>query len=79
MFGGVRSEVHDTVRDMVDVLPHPSISVNVLVCEEVQLLFVTVPSLCEIVGAPHASVAVAEPSAVFIAVDVGLQPSVTRL
>lgn len=34
------------------------------------------PSLCEIVGAPQASVAVADPNAALIADDVGLHPSV---
>lgn len=31
--GGVRSAVHVTVRDVVDVLPQASLAVNVLVCD----------------------------------------------
>ena len=31
--GGVTSSVHVAVRDVVDVLPQPSVAVNVLVCE----------------------------------------------
>ena len=44
---------------------------------EVQLLVAMAPSVCEMVGVPHPSVAVADPNALFMAVDVGLHPSVT--
>ena len=47
---------------MVDILPHPSIAVNVLVCERRQTLLCTALSLKLTVGVPHASVAVAVPS-----------------
>jgi hypothetical protein len=40
-----------------------------------QLVVVTGPSLCDTVGVPQASVAVAEPSAALISVAVELQPS----
>jgi hypothetical protein len=74
--GGVRSEVQETVFDTVDVLPHASVAVNILVCVNVQLEVAIVPSLCVIVGLPQASEAVALPSAVLIALDVGLHPNV---
>ena len=77
--GGVTSLVHVTILVVVAVLPHASITINVLVCDSVHPTVETVPSLCVIVGAPHASVAVAEPNAVFIADRVGLQPRVVLL
>ena len=40
-----------------------------------QLVVVTGPSLCDTVGVPQASVAVAEPSAALISEAVELQPS----
>ena len=64
--GGVLSEVQLTVLVTVAVLPHPSTAVNVLVCEEEQLVVDTTPSLDVIVGALHPSVAVAEPRAAVI-------------
>jgi hypothetical protein len=76
--GGVRSAVHETVRDVVEVLPHPSVAVKILVCEAVHPTVLTGPSDDVIVGAPQASVAVAVANAVLIAVDVGLHPRVTR-
>ena len=36
--GPVLSSVHVTVRDAVDVLPHTSVAVKVLVCERPQLV-----------------------------------------
>jgi len=77
--GGVLSEVHETLREVVDVLPQASVAVNVLVCVKVQVEVEIAPSLCVIVGVPHASVAVALPNAVFIAPAVGLHPSVVLL
>ena len=79
IIGAVRSTVHVTVLDAVDVLPHPSIAVNVLVCDAVQLVVLIAPSTDVIVGMPHASVAVAVANAVLIAVDVGLHPNITLL
>ena len=55
------SIVHVTVLAIVAVLPHPSVAVNVLVCERSHPLLTTVPSTEEIVTVPHASVAVAVP------------------
>jgi hypothetical protein len=79
MLGGTRSAVHVTVLEIVEVFPHPSLAVNVLVCEAPQDVVVIVPSTDVIVGVPHPSVAVAVANALLIAVDVGLQPSVTSL
>ena len=70
--GGVISTVQLTVLEIVAVLVHASVAVNVLICDLLQPVLVTSPSLCVIVGVPHTSVAVAEPSAV--ASDAGLQP-----
>jgi hypothetical protein len=64
---------------VVAVLPHTSVTINILVCDSVHPTVETVPSFCVIVGAPHASVAVAEPNAVFIADTVGLQPRAVLL
>ena len=77
--GGVTSLVHVTILMMVAVLPHISVTINVLVCDSVHPTVETVPSFCVIVGTPHASVAVAEPNAAFIADTLGLQPSVVLL
>src|SRR5512143_1819095 len=75
MVGGVRSTVHVAVREVVDVLPHTSVAVKVLVCDREQLLLCTAPSVDVTVGVPHASVAVALPSAASIAVAGGLHPT----
>jgi hypothetical protein len=75
--GGILSCVHVTVLAAVDVLPQPSLAVNILVCEREQSVLTTDPSLDVIVGSPHASVAVAVPSAAVIALDEGLHPSGT--
>jgi hypothetical protein len=72
--GGVKSSVHVTVREVVEVLLHASLAVNVLVCDLEHVLLLILPSLCVIVTAPQASVAVAEPSARFISEAAGLQP-----
>ena len=72
--GGVRSSVHVTVLDAVDVLPHASIAVKVLVCDLKQLPL-TEPSLDVTVGVLQASVAVAVPNAPFISPADGLHPS----
>ena len=79
MEGGVTSAVHETVLVIVDVLPQPSIATNVLVCDAVQPAAVILPSEELILGVLQASVAVAFPNAVFIAVEVGLHPSITLL
>jgi hypothetical protein len=64
------------VRDAVDVLPHASLALHVLVCEREQLLLVTEPSLTVNVVAPHPSDEVAVPSASVISEEAGLQPNV---
>ena len=66
MLGGVRSTVQLTVRDIADVLLQASVAVNVLVCERLHPVVVTVPSIEVTVEAPHPSVAVAVPSAASI-------------
>jgi hypothetical protein len=73
--GGVTSSIQLTVLDAVDVLLHPSFAVNVLVCERLHPLLITRPSLCDTVGIPQASVAVAVPSAAPISFAEGLHPS----
>ena len=77
--GGVTSLVHVTVLEVVAVLPQASTAVNVLVCDEEQLLLCTEPSANVIVGEPQPSVADAEPRALVISLAVGLQPSITLL
>src|SRR6187549_4015417 len=73
--GGVRSLIHVIVLTAVAVLPQPSMAENVLVCERSQPLELTVPSLDDTVGVPHASDADAVPRAAFISATVGLHPS----
>ena len=75
--GGELSLVHVTVRDAVVLLPQASTAVNVLVCVRSQPLLPILPSLCVTVGLLHPSVADADPSAILMAVDVGLQPNGT--
>jgi hypothetical protein len=75
--GGIRSEVQLTVLEVVAVLPQPSMAVNILVCEEEQLLVDTAPSVNVTVAELHPSVAVADPSAAVISEAKGLQPIVT--
>ena len=77
MVGALGALSHVTVLEIVAELPQPSTAVNVLVCEEEQLLVDTVPSVNVIVAMLHPSVADAEPSAAVIADEVGLQPSGT--
>ena len=77
--GGLGALVHVTVLDTVAVLPQPSTAVKVLVCDAEQEVVDITPSLIVIVTVPHPSVAVADPSAASIAVDVGLHPSVISL
>ena len=72
--GGVRSSVQVTVLVSVAVLPQPSVATHVLVCDLLHDVLTILPSLEVTVGVPHASVAVAEPSAALIAAGVGLQP-----
>ena len=72
----MRSNVHVIVLEAVDVLPHPSLAVNVLVCVRLHPLLCKAPSLEETVVAPHATVAIAVPSAPLISPAVGLQPNV---
>ena len=75
--GPVRSLVHVTVFETVAVLPQTSTAVKVRICVTVQFIVVTAASLGIIVTAPHASVAVALPSAAVILDAVVLQPSGT--
>src|SRR5688572_10032233 len=77
--GAVRSAVHVTVLDAVEVLPQKSLAVNVLVCERLHPLLLTLPSLVDTVGTPQASVAVAVPRALLISLAAGLQPSVVAV
>ena len=66
-----------TVLDAVAVLPQPSVAVNVLVCDFVQVP-AAAPSLDVIVGdAVQLSVAVAPPNAAVIAEAAGLHARVT--
>jgi hypothetical protein len=74
--GGLGALVQVTVLTAVAVLPQASIAVNVLVCEAEQEFVAIVPSLNVMVGVPHASVAVAVPSAAVISEAEGLQPKV---
>ena len=64
------------VLEAVTELPQPSEAVNVLVCEALQALVTTVPSVNVMIGIPQAAVAVAEPRAALISDEAGLQPSV---
>jgi hypothetical protein len=57
--GPVTSAVHVAILAAVEVLPHASIAVNVLVCEREQILVTIAPSINVTVGIPQASVAVA--------------------
>jgi len=75
--GGFGTLVQVTVLVTVAELPHPSTAVNVLVCDEEQLVVDTAPSLDVMVGVPQPSVAVAEPRAAVISEACGLQPSGT--
>jgi hypothetical protein len=72
--GAVTSSTQITVLPTVEVFPQASIAVNVLICERLQPVVITAPSLCDKVGVPHPSEAVAEPSAAVIADEVGLHP-----
>jgi hypothetical protein len=74
--GDVTSPVHVTVRDAVDVLPQKSLAMNVLVWLREQLELLTDPSFEVTLGVLQPSVAVAVPSAAFISLADGLQPSV---
>ena len=75
--GGLGALNQVTVLDTVAELPHPSMAVNILVCEEEQVVVDTAPSVNITVGIPQPSVAVAEPSAAVISEAAGLQPSGT--
>lgn len=77
--GAVASSVQLTVLETVLVFPQPSIALNVLVCERLQVELVTDPSLDVIVTAPHPSVAVAVPSAAVISDGIGLHARFTAV
>ena len=76
MVGGLGALSQVTVLVIVAELPQPSTAVNVLVCEDEQLLVDIAPSVEVILMALHASVADADPSAAVIADEVGLHPRV---
>ena len=75
--GGLGALSQVTVLVIVAELPQPSTAVNILVCEEEQLVVDTAPSVEVILTTLHASVADADPSAAVIADEAGLQPSGT--
>ena len=79
MVGALGALSQVTVLEVVAELPQPSTAVNILVCEEEQLLVDTAPSVNVIVAMLHASVAEADPSAAVISEASGLQPSGTSL
>jgi hypothetical protein len=74
--GGLGALNQVTVLLAVAVLPQSSTAVKVLVCEVLQVVVDKAPSVKDIVGKPHASVAVAVPSAASISEAAGLQPRV---
>ena len=76
--GGVRSAVHETVLAAVAELPQPSEATKVLICDWVQPLVCTAPSVNVTIGVLQAAVAVADPRAALISEAVGLQPRVTE-
>jgi hypothetical protein len=61
--GGVTSTVQVKTCAQVDVFPHPSVAVYVLVCDLRQPLVDIVPRAEVIVGVPQASVAITVPAA----------------
>ena len=73
--GAVISEVHVTILDIVAVLLQASLAVKVLVCERLHPVLTIAPSLCVMVVAPQASVALAVPSEP--AGSEGLHPNAT--
>jgi hypothetical protein len=73
--GGLGALIQVTVLEVVAVLPQASRAVNVLVCEALQEVVDTAPSVDVIVGVPQPSVAVAEPRAALISEADGLHPS----
>src|SRR6187399_3072210 len=77
MVGALGALSQLTVLEVVAELPQPSTAVNILVCEEEQLLVDTAPSVNVIVAMLQPSVADAEPSAAVISEAAGLQPSGT--
>ena len=75
MVGGLGAFVQVTVDEAVAVLPHPSVAINVLVCDALHEVVDTVPSVNVMVGVEQPSLAVAVPSAALISEADGLQPS----
>jgi hypothetical protein len=74
--GAVWSNVHVAVLDVVAVLPHASVAVNVLICDRKHPLLCNGPSTgVETVAPPQASVDVPLPNAASIAAVLGLHPS----
>ena len=77
--GGLGALVQVTVLVIVAVLPQPSTAVNVLVCEALQEVVDTAPSVDVIVAVLQPSVADAEPSAAVISEVKGLHPNTTSV
>jgi hypothetical protein len=77
--GGIRSLVHVTVLEVVEVLPQPSLAVKVLTWVTVQVAVVAAASAELSVTGPQASVAVAVPRAASISPAVGLHPRVVAV
>jgi hypothetical protein len=75
MVGALGALSQLTVLEVVAELPQPSTAVNILVCEDEQLVVDTDPSLALTLTVLQASVAVAVPKAASICAAVGLQPS----
>ena len=73
--GAVTSSVQVAVLVVADVLPQASVATNVLVCMRRHPSLNILPVDDVTVGVPHASVAVAPPSAASIAAELGLHPS----
>ena len=71
----ILSKVQLTVLETVDVLPQPSLAVNVLVCVRPQPLLCNGPSAEVSVTGPQASLAVAEPKAALMSDAAGLHAS----
>ena len=77
--GAVTSTVQVAVLDAVEELPQASVAVHVLVCDLLQPVVITAPSVDVSVGVLQPSVAVAVPNAVSIAAVDGLHPSASAL
>ena len=80
MTGLIVSETQVAVREVLAVLPQPSVIVHVLVWIRVQPLLIKVPSVPVVavgVNGPQLSVKVAEPNAAPMVARSGLQAAIT--